>query len=786
MKKQWLLLLSLALVLALLPGVMLGEAPENLKAVLTFDKPTVAVGEAIIGNWNITGGSPPYQSTCTWSIREGEIWHVIQGEHELKVPTSSFKPGFGEQGRLEIWVRDAAGKEFYDRQYHDITGGVATDPLELKLEADKNQVTAGQGEQIEATWSATGGTSPYTYHYVVYYFNSDGSQSYIPYEIVTGDTSLRFEPLVGVKGRLSVEAWDNLGRKTSQDWEFTIKGGKDLEPLQAVLTLDKESVAVDKEETITANWTITGGVPPYEVYGTWYVDDGWVYGNQTEDKDTLKPAYGERGRYALFVSDSLDNQTEANKEFTITGSVPADPLTLEVQLDKTEVQVNTPLTASCTASGGTPPYSYHFYWSVQDHHDEYPTNFTGRNYISDTVQSITPGYGVSGIVDIEVVDSLGRRAREQRDFTIKGAQEYEPIEANLTLNKDETAVGEAIKATWSPTGGLSPYTYTVLWRLKETEDAWGTAVRVLQQVTQLSDEMTPGFGVSGTIELQVTDSRGVMQRTTREFSVTGGSLDSVSLNLKVDKTTVDASALEDVTASWTIDGGAAPYHIKVNWDLFESENAFYGVSVRNREGTEFLSDSLQVSYGKKGRVAVSVQDSKGRFEYEEQDFEITGIETSKEPLKATIQLDKDKPKAYEPLTATVDIEGGEAPHTISFEWITISPEEIYHPFGSQAEGSKSSTRQLPNVFARGLVRATVKDAKNKVFIAWKFFNIQLEAGQRGDADGNGQVETKDVQALVDFLVESIKLPSPENANANKDEDVNIDDLLYIINLMVGD
>ena len=118
--------------------------------------------------------------------------------------------------------------------------------------------------------------------------------------------------------------------------------------------------------------------------------------------------------------------------------------------------------------------------------------------------------------------------------------------------------------------------------------------------------------------------------------------------------------------------------------------------------------------------------------------------------------------------------------------ITISPEEIYHPFGSQAEGSKSSTRQLPNVFARGLVRATVKDAKNKVFIAWKFFNIQLEAGQRGDADGNGQVETKDVQALVDFLVESIKLPSPENANANKDEDVNIDDLLYIINLMVGD
>lgn len=107
MKKQWLWLLVLALLLALLPGVMLGEAPENLKAVLTFDKPTVAVGEAIIGNWNITGGSPPYQSTCTWSIREGETWHVIEGERELKVPTSSinlalankegWKSGFGMQ-----------------------------------------------------------------------------------------------------------------------------------------------------------------------------------------------------------------------------------------------------------------------------------------------------------------------------------------------------------------------------------------------------------------------------------------------------------------------------------------------------------------------------------------------------------------------------------------------------------------------------------------------------------------------------------------------------------------
>lgn len=656
----------------------------------------------------------------------------------------------------------------------------------MKLEADKNQVTAGQGEQIEATWSATGGNSPYTYHYVVYYFNSDGSQSYIPYEIDTEDTSLRFEPLVGVKGKLSVEAWDNLGRKTSKNWEFTIKGGKDLEPLQAVLTLDKESVAVDKEETITATWTITGGVPPYQVYGTWYLDDGWVNGNRTDDKDTLKPAFGEKGMYALYVSDSLDNQTEANEEFFLTGSVPVDPLTLEVLLDKTEVQVNTPLTANCTASGGTPPYSYHFYWSVQDHHDEYPTHFTGRNYISDTVQSITPGYGVSGIVEIEVVDGLGRRAREQRDFTIKGAQEYEPIEANLTLNKDETAVDKAIKATWSPTGGLSPYTYTVMWRLKETEDAWGTAVRVLQQVTQLSDEMTPGFGVSGTIELRVTDSRGVMQRTTREFSVTGGSLDPVSLNLKVDKTTVDASALEDVTASWTIDGGAAPYHIKVNWDVFESENTFNGVSVRNREGTEFLSDSLQVSYGKKGRVSVSVQDSKGRFDYAEQEFAITGSETSQEPLKATIQLDKDNPKAYEPLTATVDIEGGEAPYTIFFEWITISPEETYHPFGSKAESGNTSTRQLPNEFARGLVRATVKDAKNKVYVEWKFFNIQLEEGKRGDADGNGKVELEDVQAVVDYLTNSIQLPFPDNANANKEGQVDVNDLLYIINMLVGD
>lgn len=786
MKKHCMALLILVLMAALLPGLVLGEEAGDLKAEITFDKSSVVVGEAITGNWEITGGSPPYSFFCTWSIREGETWHVIRGDNELEEPASSFKPLFGEHGSLEVWVYDAEDKHFYDRQYYDITGSVATDPLELTLEADKNQVTAGQGEQIEAKWSAKGGSGSYTYEYVIYHYNTDGSQSYIPTVIETEDTSLRFEPLVGVRGKLEVSVRDSLGREIHQDWNFTIKGGKDLEPLQATLNLDKASVAVDKKESITATWTITGGIPPYEAYGTWYVDDNWVPGNQTEGKDTLKPAFGERGRYALFVEDSVNNHVEENEEFTLTGSVPTDPLTLEVQLDKTEVQVNTPLTASCTVSGGTEPYSYTFYWYVQDHHDEYPEYFSGQHYISNTVRSITPGYGVSGRVEIEVTDSLGRRASEEMEFTIKGAPEYAPIEANLQLNKEETAVNEAIKATWSPTGGLPPYTYTVRWRLKETANAWGAAVRTLQQVTQLSDEMTPGFGVSGSLELRVTDSRGVTQRTTQDFSVTGGSSNPVSLKLKLDKTTVDASALEDITASWTIEGGTAPYHVTVNWDVFEHENTLDGASVRNREGEGFLSDSLQVSYGKKGRVAVSVQDSKGRFEYEEQDFEITGIETSKEPLKATIQLDKDKPKAYEPLTATVDIEGGEAPHTISFEWITISPEEIYHPFGSQAEGSKSSTRQLPNVFARGLVRATVKDAKNKVFIAWKFFNIQLEAGQRGDADGNGQVETKDVQALVDFLVESIKLPSPENANANKDEDVNIDDLLYIINLMVGD
>lgn len=90
------------------------------------------------------------------------------------------------------------------------------------------------------------------------------------------------------------------------------------ETLSIVITVDKKVLYSD--EPITATWTVTGGVPPYQIYGSWQTVQG-IFGGDVELYDL--PAQGSytltedsdgemsgHGGLWLMVKDSVGNKAE--------------------------------------------------------------------------------------------------------------------------------------------------------------------------------------------------------------------------------------------------------------------------------------------------------------------------------------------------------------------------------------------------------------------------------------------------------------------------------------------
>lgn len=93
---------------------------------------------------------------------------------------------------------------------------------------------------------------------------------------------------------------------------------------------------------------------------------------------------------------------------------------------------------------------------------------------------------------------------------------------------------------------------------------------------------------------------------------------------------------------------------------------------------------------------------------------------------------------------------------------------------------------LPNAFTAGFVRIKVKDAEGRTALYAKLFTITTVEQKRGDATDDGKVNEEDLKALVDYLVDEAVLASMEGANADGEGQVDVDDLLAIINMLVGD
>lgn len=767
---------------------------EPINISITLDKDSVAVNqnEAITASWTVSGGTEPYRTNYYWEV-DGEY---MGSDNEADATTSTYRPKFGESGKVHVYVYDGMDNYESAEKTFTITGSEPADPLELTVTTDKNSYAIDKGEVITARWEAKGGTAPYEFDF---YWNlyEEGSNEGQYFQGIgyTTDLTGSFKPAFGVRCELSVSVTDKLGRRAYKSTPVTLTGAPSVEGMVLILQLDKSTVAIDKNERITGTWEAQGGVKPYTYSYYWIVTDkasgeeNWVSSGHstTTTSRSFQPTYGYKGVLEVVARDQRGFQVPSSKKFDITGDPESLPLQLDLSLDKTSVTVGETITVSCTPSGGIAPYSVSYYWKVKSLQDEYWQYDDGLYGTTATTSSFVPRRGIVGQVEVRLEDATGRNLYKSINFDIKGEQKAEDLVLSIDLDKSSVNVGEAVKASWTASGGVAPLTFTSKWNIHDNAMNMSSTAKYTDYTTANEDTFVPTWGDRCTFAVTVTDGRGVSVTEGKTFEIIGGSTtEPLVVTLSLDKDSVDAGNKEGITASWAASGGAGGYTYALNWTISEYSSGMFSNRVRSLEKITGTSDTLNVVFGKKGVVSVTVRDKDGRSSYDEMDFVITGSEPAEVPIEATITLGSNQVKAFGEQTASVEVKGGEAPYTYAFKWYTGIWLDGYQTFSTQAESATAtSAAEVPNWFATCYVEVTVKDAKGRIHTAAKDFEVLLDV-TRGDANADGRVNTADLGAIVEYIINTIPPKSMENANANKDDKVNIDDLVYIINMLVGD
>ncbi|MBW8050117.1 MAG: T9SS type A sorting domain-containing protein [Cytophagales bacterium] len=356
-------------------------------------------------------------------------------------------------GNYSVIVTDSAGAV-------DTAFVTITEPFVLTAIITGTNVTSCGGSDGAANLIVSGGTQPYTFNWL------------------SGDTT---EDLAGLSaGTYSVSVTDSNG--CTANASVTIS-----EPPAITLGIIGTDVTTCGGSNGTANLTVIGGVAPYTFI--------WSTGATTEDITSLVP-----GTYSVTVIDS--NGCTVSDAVTISGFA-----TITVSFTTTGALCNGQCdgSATVTASGGTPPYTY--LWS------DGQTDSTAANLCAGTYNII--------VTDANACEATG------------SVNVSEPAPLTLTMTTFDATCGNSDGiAIVSASGGIAPYEYS--WSSGDT--------------TETDSALAAGINY-----VIVTDTNGCIAYGVAAISNT---TPTITLNSVVN---LNCSADADGSIDISVSGGLLPY-----------------------------------------------------------------------------------------------------------------------------------------------------------------------------------------------------------------------------------
>lgn len=726
---------------------------EELTCVVTPIKRSFTVGERLVADVKISGGRAPYKVEVVTDAAEGAVY--TQGQVLLALE----KAGDFD---LSVYVTDA------DERSADAWSYFSVKDIIVSL----NKSSYALGEAVIGTLVL-------------------GDQ--VPKSVrvkLGGDDNLMNRELDYKEGRVSVVppksgsyylladvfADDSSFRRYRSPW-FTVVG----EAPKCHVTIDNPTPVLG--DTVTASWTITGGVPPYTVKGGFL--PWWERGNFTIS--SVRDQSGASGSHSWEIH-SVDTAGQFIIEVTDSRGIivsvegdryilrKAEALSVRLMLDKqgdyngAYVNPGEKVTATWRIRGGMPPYALQVGTTPFMMTAEWLPDLPSHSGDSFTW---TPKESESIRVQIQVRDANGTEA-----MTYAYVQILEPVQ-HLYLSNPSPKVGDTVTALWKTAPGeTAPVNFDYKWMPPFAESNYQTYIY-----------QTFTIPYAGTYSLYVSASGegvgGVEYLTFTVAASPGVPTASVRLNGSTFK------AGDPIVASWEMVGDMSDYHLSGRW--FIDDRAF--MQLPELTGSSATLNAL----GDTGRFALYVYDEDGIQGVYYSDTFIVEDSFASDVPKVILNVDKAEVMLGGTVTATWQIAGGAAPYTITdISWKLYNADD--HLFAGdksevfpedEKDGKASLTVPTSTDQTHGALQVSIADALGNTSEAVSSVfrivapDIPAQPLKPGDANADTHVDIKDLTSLIDHLVGGAALNSQANADANNSGQVDLDDALWLISVLIN-
>lgn len=203
---------------------------------------------------------------------------------------------------------------------------------------------------------------------------------------------------------------DSAGTETKKYFDVTVTSSK---PLTNTSKVSAESIKLGN--SFTATGSATGGKSPYQ-YAFYYKQTSqskWTIKQDFNSNTSvsIKPSNATTYDVCIKVKDSAG--TIEKKYFTV--KVTNDKLNIDASISHVSASLGKTVTVDCSATGGTTPYQYAFYYK----NSTVSSWTTVQNFSSKSSASFKPSAKGNYDVCAKVKDGSGTIAKVYFELTIK-------------------------------------------------------------------------------------------------------------------------------------------------------------------------------------------------------------------------------------------------------------------------------------------------------------------------------------------------------------------------------